>query len=142
MATADFTIHNGDLLRLVLILPKPILLTSVAPKGTPPAGLVNKLAFGIHLTPIWSPDVDGDDDDVRPGPQRKNLEKGSPRALRFGSQNGPQNRSKTNPILDPFLDTFWTQFWIAFGGLLGAIWAPRLARERSGGAYLNGPVRL
>ena len=88
----------------------------------------------IHLTPIWSPDVDGDDDDVRPEPHRKNLEKGSPGSPLFGAQNGPQNASKSNPKLDPFLDPFLTQFWAAFGGLLGAIWAPRLARERSGGA--------
>ena len=88
----------------------------------------------IHLTPIWSPDVDGDDDDVRPEPHRKNLEKASRAYLRFGPQNGPQNGSKSNPKLDPFLDPFLTQFWPAFEGLLGAICAPRLARERYGGA--------
>ena len=37
--------------------------------------------------------------------------------------------------MDPFLDPFLVQFWIAFEMILGAIWAPRLARERSGGAY-------
>ena len=52
----------------------------------------------------------------------------------FGPQNGTQNGSKSNPKLDPFLDPFLTQFWAAFEGLLGAIWAPRLARERYGGA--------
>ena len=77
----------------------------------------------IHLTPIWSPDVDGDDDDVRPETHRKNLEKGSPASLRFRPQNVPENWSKSTPRLDPFLDPFLVQFrgrfWADFGCHLG-----------------------
>ena len=62
----------------------------------------------------------------------KNLENVSPRVDEFWAQkNGPQNGSKSSPKLAPFLDPCLVQYWGRFWRLLGAIWAPRLARERS-----------
>ena len=83
----------------------------------------------IHLPPIWSPD-DGDDDDVRP----ENLEKvvhwvnqfWTPNRTPKNVQEQPKTGSLFGPIFDPILGSFWR--------ILGAIWAPRLARERSEGA--------
>ena len=82
----------------------------------------------IHLTPIWSPDVDGDDDDVRP----ENLEKWSPRRTPFWVPKWAPKWVQEQPKTGSLFGRFFDQFWATFGGLLGAIWAPRLVRERSG----------
>ena len=55
-----------------------------------------------------------------------------------GTVLGPKMGPKIGPRAAQNWIHFWTYFWsnfgVAFKRILGAIWAPRLARERSGGA--------
>ena len=67
-------------------------------------------------------------------PREARVKNVPPESIRFGPQNWPQNQSKRSSKWGPFLEPFLVQFWVTFGGLSGAIWARRLARERSGGA--------
>ena len=93
----------------------------------------------IHLPPIWSPDVDGVDDDVRPEPSEKTLKKGPPDPSVLDPKMGPKMGPRAAQNWIHFLSYFLSNFGVVFGGFWvpsgpktgpGEIW--RSLREQSG----------
>ena len=73
----------------------------------------------IHLTPIWSPDVDGDDDVGRPGTPQKRVPRTAPFWIPKQAPKWVQEQPKTGSLFGLIFDPILGSLLAAFGCHLG-----------------------